>query len=150
MTLRRVRPDDLAEVYRLVDEWVKTCPVENPPPDMEMLAMATEEASKSPDFMGLVSDAGDGTLNGLAVYYRQPYLWAKALQCVLLLIYVEDGPEKAKISKEMLDIFERDAKMSNCREISFTFSSGHRVEESLRLFRMRGYEQIGVDLRKVL
>jgi hypothetical protein len=150
MTLRRVRPDDLAEVYRLVEDMVRETPVDYPPPDMEMLAMATEEASRSPDFMGLVSDAGDGKLNGIAVYYRQPYLWAKALQCVLLFIYVEDGPDKGNISKAMFGIVEEDAKLSNCREISFTFSSGRREDLASRMLRTLGYEQIGVDFRKVL
>jgi hypothetical protein len=151
MTVRRCVPGDAGEIFRLVDQWVAACPVDYPPPMKEVIDALVTHGAADNHFVVLVSEGVDGGLNGVLAAYSQPFAWNPTVsQAVLLLIYVEDGKNKAKASLELLNMFHNAAKNSGCAEVSFTFSSGNREEETIRFFRRLDYDQIGVDLRKPL
>lgn len=145
--IRRANLSDFNEFLRLAYDWY----VEDggdmgwPAPEPAALANLLATSIADPSKILLVSDCGDGKLNGMLLGLIQPLFWApQTLQAVLLLLRTVDGHAIDGLVNE----FHRIVEQYRVLEVSFTVSSGYRDDKLVKYMHRFGYESIGTDLRK--
>ena len=152
ITVRRVTLADLDDVMAMLERHIAACSVEYPKPDRDTLTRSVLSSSHyTAPIALLVAEGADGGLAGCAAAVVSRCLWSPTLVAQIVILLVE--PEhrgRGRAFLALLNAVEKWAAEKECRQITFTLSSGIDDERTARALSKRGYVRTGIDTVKYL